>query len=230
MQIGHTKLYRDSEIVSIESSTGYLLKCNLVYEVCTFELSGWYFGKTAGLWGTMNNEEVDDVSSAGVKSTVENFAHSWALAKTPRTLPKPHKEPSQTIAHTCKSFFAAKASNFKDCFERVSPVKYLEACREAEDIHQVCSIGIAYMNACAFGNTLMRIPEVCVSCQLGNGTEVKEGIFVKLEDNEVPNSADLVFIVEAKTCNNDLRRKRNMDVVVEQIEKELQAFGLSDNR
>lgn len=59
---------------------------------------------------------------------------------------------------------------------------------------------------------------------------VPEGTFLLLEDQAVPQSADIVFIVEAKECNKELRSKRNMDVVIEQLEEELNQLKLKNNR
>lgn len=63
-----------------------------------------------------------------------------------------------------------------------------------------------------------------------NGTAVSEGKFVTLEDEAIPKSADIVFIVEAKECNENIRNKRNMDLIVEALHKELSALKLNDNR
>ena len=51
--INDTFVYREMEVLKLESKMGgFALKCNLRFNVCEFEVSGWYFGKTAGLWGT----------------------------------------------------------------------------------------------------------------------------------------------------------------------------------
>lgn len=63
-----------------------------------------------------------------------------------------------------------------------------------------------------------------------NGTAVPEGKFVTLEDDAIPKSADIVFIVEAKQCNENIRTKRNMDYIIESIHKELTNLKIEDNR
>lgn len=57
-----------------------------------------------------------------------------------------------------------------------------------------------------------------------------EGKFVTLQDDHIPKSADVVFIVEAKDCNRNVRSKRNMDTVVELLHKELSSLKLVANR
>lgn len=63
-----------------------------------------------------------------------------------------------------------------------------------------------------------------------NGTEVDEGEFVKLQSADIPLTSDIVFIVEAKDCNADLKNKRNMDSLVSLLQKELVDSGVTDNR
>lgn len=45
----------------------------------------------------------------------------------------------------------------------------------------------------------------------------------------MPQSADVVFIIEAKECNRNLRDNRKLDVVAEQLYKEL-SYNLTGNR
>lgn len=59
---------------------------------------------------------------------------------------------------------------------------------------------------------------------------IQEGDFIRLHGNAVPRIADIVFIVEAKTCNKDLKNRRNFDSVVELLEKELADLNIKDNR
>lgn len=63
-----------------------------------------------------------------------------------------------------------------------------------------------------------------------NGSVVSEGKFVLLEGESVPKSADIVFLVEAKYCNRDLRQRRNIDSLIENIELEFSAMNLKNNR
>lgn len=51
IQIGDTIIYRSWDILVIRSKNGYELNCNLQFDYCWFEISGWYFGKIAGIMG-----------------------------------------------------------------------------------------------------------------------------------------------------------------------------------
>ena len=52
--------WRKYHTVNFASSAGLLVHCHPSLEVCGFQLSGFYFGKTRGLLGTINNEQYDD--------------------------------------------------------------------------------------------------------------------------------------------------------------------------
>lgn len=59
---------------------------------------------------------------------------------------------------------------------------------------------------------------------------MSEGEFIILQDDSVPRSADIVFIVEASKCNANVKRDRKIDMIVENLEKELAALNIMDNR
>lgn len=57
-----------------------------------------------------------------------------------------------------------------------------------------------------------------------------EGEFVILKGEAVPQSADVVFIVEAKECNQGVRTNRKLDLIVELLHKEIDTLNLTNNR
>lgn len=67
-----------------------------------------------------------------------------------------------------------------------------------------------------------------IRCTTSQGDIIEEGTFYQLE--YVPNSTDVVFVVEAQYCNKNLRKTKNMDLFVEAFDSKLQQAGLSDNR
>ena len=56
----NTYAYRQDHAIFIENSQGLRVACNTLYNICSFTLSGWYFGKTGGLLGTYDNEPSND--------------------------------------------------------------------------------------------------------------------------------------------------------------------------
>lgn len=63
-----------------------------------------------------------------------------------------------------------------------------------------------------------------------NGTYVKEGTFIKLQDNDVPQTSDVVFIVEAKPCNKDITTAKSIINLTNMLNKELVDAGITNNR
>ncbi|KAG5880871.1 hypothetical protein JTB14_004019 [Gonioctena quinquepunctata] len=236
-QIGGTYLYRNAGIFIVESSSGFMLECNMKFHTCTFKLSGWYFGKTAGLWGTFNNEPSDDfLTSKKIRantSSLDIFGDSWALEKSCKTgiqnAEKPKLVPKEVVA-MCDEFFTSKISQLSTCFPRIPKDSFLSMCLNSTNEQEACMSAVSYINLCSYANTPLRIPDTCVKCNLLNGTEKREGNITRLHGNDVPRSADVVFIVEAKKCNKDLKKSRNFEIVVEFLEKELRELNITDNK
>lgn len=63
-----------------------------------------------------------------------------------------------------------------------------------------------------------------------NGTFVAEGQMFDLRDDEIPKTTDVVFIVEAKSCNHNLTGSKNFENVIGTLEKAFGEVGLSDIR
>lgn len=58
---------REENIVTVRRHSGAILRCDVVKDACTFELSPFYAGRTMGLWGTFSNEHADDMSEPNGK-------------------------------------------------------------------------------------------------------------------------------------------------------------------
>jgi hypothetical protein len=63
-----------------------------------------------------------------------------------------------------------------------------------------------------------------------NGTELVEGDFHHMENNAIPQSTDIVFIIEAKDCNRNLKDRRNMDSLTSVLLKELTDQKITSSR
>lgn len=53
---------------------------------------------------------------------------------------------------------------------------------------------------------------------------------MELSGSDIPRSSDVVFIVEAKPCNANLKDTKSIMTVVTSIEEQLRAAGISNNR
>lgn len=70
--------WRKYHSVHFASAAGLLVHCHPSLEACLFQISGFYFGKTRGLLGTLDNEQYDDFTLPSghvsvCKMTRENY-------------------------------------------------------------------------------------------------------------------------------------------------------------
>ncbi|CAH0561935.1 unnamed protein product [Brassicogethes aeneus] len=233
--IGHAYVYREADILTVESPLGFVLKCNMKFHICTLQLSGWYFGKTAGLLGTLNNEPSDDLLQSNQTKAKDNqintFAQSWTANQNCRTAHQPTKKIIDPMFKPlCESFFQSKQSDLENCFSKIPVDPFWNMCLESTSETEACSSAVAYIEVCGFQDVPLRIPDTCVRCDLFNGTQIKEGRTVRLGPDQMERSADIVFIVEAKQCNNNIKRTKNIDTIIESLDKELNENNITNNR
>lgn len=203
------------------------------YNTCKLGLSGWYHGKTAGLLGTMDNEPSDDflTSEGRVTKDLEEFTRSWSIEAD--CISEANNKLSTVdgkLKHFCQETFFNKSSEFSACFNIVSPHKFKQMCSRANTEAEACTIAMGYLQVCAFHDSPLRLPDTCASCSTSSGTKIPEGQFRKLENEALPKSSDVVFIVEAKECNRALGQNRSVDQVIGQLSKELADKGITENR
>uniref|UniRef100_A0A182J4N7 Vitellogenin domain-containing protein n=1 Tax=Anopheles atroparvus TaxID=41427 RepID=A0A182J4N7_ANOAO len=243
-----TVVFRESDQLYVSSQSGFLIACSLRYHLCWLELSGWYFGKVAGLLGTMNNEPFDDRTTAAqsFSQSDDQFLNSWAMpgCRAPVATANStsnYYRASDDLIQLCSTFFQHKLSYLASCFPVVDVTPFYDMCLDLGNHLQVatdgapsnrgaCSAALAYIQACAIEDTLLRVPDSCISCQLLNGTHVPEGSFVPLRDEGVPAAADVVFIVEAKPCNERFVQTKSINLLVDHINRELQVLKINDTR
>lgn len=181
-KIDSAVIYRDADVLSIESGKGFTIYCNLQFDLCSVELSGWYFGKTAGLLGTMNNEKYDDLTTSRntFAKNEQEFVDSWALPSCTNPVKVNNYEEvlskaSVVLVKLCDSFFRSKVSYFASCFSIVEPQPFYEMCLDLgtnsishiiNDAHPsqkgACTSALAYIEVCQIENTPLRVPDTCI--------------------------------------------------------------------
>ncbi|XP_050313934.1 apolipophorins [Anthonomus grandis grandis] len=236
LEIGNNYLYREAEILYLTSKSGFRLECNIKFQICVFEVTGWHFAKTAGLWGTYNNEPNDDISFPNKTkvdaSDLTRFGDSWVVSQDCKT--KIHLDsnqlPTREIQSLCHEFFFSKVSDLSLCFDRIPKDDFVNICMKSNTPQEACRSVIGYIEMCQRDNTPLNIPDSCIKCKLLNGTEVREGDFIRQYGNTLPRTADVVFIVEAKKCNKNLKERKNFKTVVESINQELAELNITNNR
>ena len=183
IQIGDTTIYRDWDILVIRSKNGFELNCNLQFDYCWFEISGWYYGKTAGIMGTVNNEIYDDfmTSKHVITKDATEFRQSWAINhdgqvdKCKHELNDDKWTISNELLNICDTYFLSKVSPFANCFPTVDSRPFYDMCLDmgANSITNfthnehpaqkgACAVALAYMESCADESLPLRIPEICL--------------------------------------------------------------------
>lgn len=180
VSLGDTDIYRDTDILTVESARGYTLKCNLQFDICSFDLVGWYHGKTAGILGTMNSELFDDATLSDGRSAIDEneFINSWALPSCARTIeptPKIDFVSDKELYNTCELFFKSKVSYFASCYSLVDSTPFYQMCLDLgknslsnliQDPHPsikgTCTAALAYIEVCERLGAPLRVPDACV--------------------------------------------------------------------
>ncbi|KAG7207006.1 hypothetical protein KM043_000897 [Ampulex compressa] len=235
---GTVYVHQKYNVVTVERVNGqFRLECNLKFSLCTLELSGWYYGKTAGILGTMNNEQMDDAVGPNgiIESEIGTFARGWSIdgdegCAESSNLAIATKHEDSVVSVFCEQLFVNGSSEFGSCFAVVDPGNYYSMCLTSFGESEACTVAISYMQFCTFHDIYLRIPDMCTTCGMMDGSQVAEGQFKKLEGETVPRSADIVFIVEAKECNRGLRGNSSIELLIVQLNKEFRDQGLAGNR
>lgn len=182
IQIGNTIIYRVWDILVIKSKNGFELNCNLQFDFCWFEVSGWYFGKTAGIMGTVNNEVYDDflTSKHTITNDANEFKQSWALKQHGQTgqckaLDDENYPISNELLNICDTYFRSKVSPFANCFATINSLPFYDMCLDmgsnsitnfTHNEHPAqkgaCAVALAYMESCADENLPLRVPDICL--------------------------------------------------------------------
>uniref|UniRef100_A0A1B6DM97 VWFD domain-containing protein n=1 Tax=Clastoptera arizonana TaxID=38151 RepID=A0A1B6DM97_9HEMI len=232
-----TYLFWENDIITVERKEEFILTCNLKYAICCFDIVGWYFGKTAGLLGTMDNEPTTDaLSSHGEEEgNTSIFMKSWSLDT--ESCPKFSSDKGYQVStydnlyEKCNHLFVYKSSPFNYCFDVVNPEPYKELCyMKKQDRNEMCTAAVTYVQSCHLLNVPLRIPYYCVNCSLQNGSYFQEGKFIEIKSDVGSYSTDIVFIIEAKECNKEISEKRHLPVFLSILTKELQLLGIENSR
>jgi len=166
-------IHRDLDVLSISSDTEFSLHCNVQFDLCWFEVSGWYFARTAGLLGTLNNEPFDEytMSNSVISNETQQFTDSWSLKKCRQTKLAQTQEVSKEVSDTCTSFF--RTGMLATCSAVIDPSPFYEMCLDLgmksppirnghPAVKGACAAALAYIEACTALKVPMRVPTQCV--------------------------------------------------------------------
>lgn len=173
---GDLMITRELNVVTVSSRRGIVVRCNLEFDVCSIELSGWHFGKIAGVLGTMNNEKFDDLTMSDneISNDHSELTESWKLPSCSAVETKPRANNKiERNQKSCDVYFKQKTSYFATCFSIVDPDPFHEICLSLGALPRYlissdssekasCTAGIAYIEACNAQNVPLRVPDTCI--------------------------------------------------------------------
>lgn len=172
VKLGDVSIYRELDILSIVSDTLFSLHCNVQFDICWFDVSGWYFARTAGLLGTLNNEPYDEYTMANSRITngTKEFTDSWSLQHC-STRDSTLQHFSGKAVETCNSFF--HSGMLSACSAVVEPEPFYAMCLDLvmnsqpirpdhPAVKGACAAALAYMEACSTLKVPLRVPDQCV--------------------------------------------------------------------
>jgi hypothetical protein len=206
-------------------------------------VSGWYYGKTAGLFGTYDNEPSNDFLQIDKKTTTlpEAVADSWTVGQRCRPNNRAvvvRPETTTRRYQACATLFSNSRSMFRSCFKTVDPSSHMTMClndapsgdNSLEAQMDVCKSAAAYVHECRRRDVILRMPKECVRCEVPNTNRV----FYELDritldnENDIPRAADVVFVIQHAPCNRGVTDK--ISGLADSIEKALKADGITSAR
>lgn len=163
-------VYRDSDILKIKCGAGFNIECNMKFSLCWLELNGRYFGQTAGLLGTMNNEPFDDFITPSniIEKSDDVFSEAWNMNRCNKITTEQTNDSSTEFAEICHQLF----SPLNHCSIVMDVEPFLNICMELGYMNRKnpkypylkgpCTAVLAYIEICQYAKIPMRVPQQCV--------------------------------------------------------------------
>ncbi|XP_014788747.1 apolipophorins [Octopus bimaculoides] len=117
----YTHIYREGDTYILENKRGYNIRFNPKIELITLEISGWFFSRVGGLFGSYNNEQFDDMvpNNALRRRSLEEFVNSWTEERGCRSRDVAIQHDVKD-SYFCSEIFLDSISPFRHCFKQVN--------------------------------------------------------------------------------------------------------------
>ncbi|PNF29921.1 hypothetical protein B7P43_G07271 [Cryptotermes secundus] len=232
---GNFKVWKDFGSVNLKHDAGLFISCKQDHNFCFFAVSGYYFGKTRGLLGTLDYEPWDDfkLPNGQVVSKVNDFGNSWKVNPScgdvsgvthhDHDMPEPpectHVFGGSTPLRL--GYFFVPSAPFREaCSHIVADAATPEAKKAA-----ACSTAAAYVTLVHSRLIFVSLPSDCVHCPVVSGPPVEVGDSVSVK---VPQkAADIVIVVEQDIRNSEIF-KELVTPLVTTLTNDLKAKGITD--
>jgi hypothetical protein len=176
LELDDITILREQNRIIVNNKRGVTIACDLAHNQCSVEVSGWYYGKTAGLMGTYNNEQVDDFTTIDKERlhATGQFAASWSLGARCKPINYAVEAGNEVVPEpsgypVCAQFFVSENSPFRKCFRVVNPEPFMKMCLSDTLINSdrvireedTCNTAAFYISECQRVGVPVNIPSVC---------------------------------------------------------------------
>lgn len=156
---------RKVNTIVIKSERGITLECSEYLNLCKFQLSGWYFGKVAGLLGTTNNEVEHDFRSLDgqrMLTNINDFIKLWDLgSNTCGDMEESTEAAVDRVDYKCRELFFEDSSPLASCFHKVDPSQFQTMCNGPSQEDNLCASALVYVTKCAAVDVPLKMPFFC---------------------------------------------------------------------
>ena len=174
MAFDNTTILRLGNVIRVDNTLGLTVDCHLQHDRCTVNVSGWYFAKTGGMFGTYNNEPADDFTTAEntLVDTPAQLADSWTAGQRCRPenyATEVRPEPYTDAYKLCARLFEDNNSLLRPCFKIVDPRPFQVMCQNDMPINEnrilteqdTCRAAAFYVDECRREGVNIRVPSTC---------------------------------------------------------------------
>jgi len=125
---------RKDSLIICHVKSSFKIVVDLENDITTLSVSGWYYGKTQGIFGTFNRESFDDwkLPEGKITNDIYNFMNSYELSGKGKCQLKAAdvktKECKQFPSRKCAQLFNEASSPYTKYFETVNPEPFWKAC------------------------------------------------------------------------------------------------------
>nr|BAL42280.1 Vitellogenin-B [Haemaphysalis longicornis] len=186
LEDGEVIARRVDDVITVEDEKALRVSCHLYYGVCTVKVNGWYFGNTAGLLGTFNNERSDDLMKpkGQVTSNVAQFLKKWETSrgcKAPVNVLKEQAPIDSEGYKLCEKYFKDDDSPLAEGFWQESPAPFFDLCLRhmalpnIDPRQAICNVSMAYLMQLEKYSIVPSLPSECYSCAIPEGETLKFG-------------------------------------------------------
>nr|XP_054764060.1 LOW QUALITY PROTEIN: uncharacterized protein LOC129270763 [Lytechinus pictus] len=204
--------------VNVTSTKGIALSCHVDHFLCIFHLSGWYHGKSRGLFGNLDTEHHNDfiLPEGGITTDVAEFISAYDVSPyTSRNVVPSRFGACRSNADECRNRFLAEESPLNATFRDINQVEFYNFCvEETSKCHTVCE---ASNPVATLGMHLLRdvtYEQNCLDCTPGE---------ISQENGRSTSTADIIFVVsETVAMAEDNIIKSSMKNIINEMDRKLQ--------